>query len=613
MSLINYCLLLALECSIPVLIPYLSLQVRLSLSKHLYKDLDAAKKVEVVRESFLDSILNDITDIAILQEVIQRSQEKLNSLTNSSSEEASHPSNLKDASTITEDQSSKSSSCHCPPDCHGDREVNGGQKEHVEKSAIPVETVKNNLTEEVITDLDLEAAVVSAGGQQEVKSEDEGYDSVGGGGSGMESSGEEENVPEDKEEKEAISETAKSTQKEDKKETDVDNLEESEPARSSIESIAKSKSEKDLKTKILSILQEAKANEAINKNSHGGGRRNYGRNFEQPVQAVLPGDKRPEKARRMDSMWSQSVARRQGSNFNGVEVAAKPVAARGVPWTAARAANAAAVKKESMLYNTEVEEFEQCRKNLETHKQQPTVKKADKVNNNNNNNSFKTTTESGVNTKQEAVSESKASKESTAKSLSSSPVEAGSPKSESEAAAAAPTQADGEESESKAASAEVTSSEISGESEPKPAQGDHEATKSESVAAEVPAASLTPTEKAENKNNAAVSKLSPVPVRNASVVPERNSSVVPVVRNISVVPPSPATRRRVELGLLLPAPRAGIENQFRLYLFMLCFTDIFAIFRVVFTNYFQEVLFHLFDNCSRGSRRVIAKVRTTGT
>jgi hypothetical protein len=30
--------------------------------------------VEVVRESFLDTILNDITDIAILQEVIQRSQ-----------------------------------------------------------------------------------------------------------------------------------------------------------------------------------------------------------------------------------------------------------------------------------------------------------------------------------------------------------------------------------------------------------------------------------------------------------------------------------------------------------------------------------------------------------
>jgi hypothetical protein len=71
MWLINF---LFAECSIPVLIPYLSLQVRLSLSKHILRDLDAVNKVALVRESFLDSILNDITDIAILQEVIQRSQ-----------------------------------------------------------------------------------------------------------------------------------------------------------------------------------------------------------------------------------------------------------------------------------------------------------------------------------------------------------------------------------------------------------------------------------------------------------------------------------------------------------------------------------------------------------
>jgi hypothetical protein len=38
------------------------------------QELDQERKVEVVRESFLDTILNDITDIAILQEVIQRSQ-----------------------------------------------------------------------------------------------------------------------------------------------------------------------------------------------------------------------------------------------------------------------------------------------------------------------------------------------------------------------------------------------------------------------------------------------------------------------------------------------------------------------------------------------------------
>jgi hypothetical protein len=67
-----------------VLIPYLSLQVRLSLSKHIYKELDKERKVEIVRESFLDSILNDITDIAILQEVIQRSQAGVYILENTS-------------------------------------------------------------------------------------------------------------------------------------------------------------------------------------------------------------------------------------------------------------------------------------------------------------------------------------------------------------------------------------------------------------------------------------------------------------------------------------------------------------------------------------------------
>jgi hypothetical protein len=39
-----------------------------------FQELDQERKVEVVRESFLETILNDITDIAILQEVIQRSQ-----------------------------------------------------------------------------------------------------------------------------------------------------------------------------------------------------------------------------------------------------------------------------------------------------------------------------------------------------------------------------------------------------------------------------------------------------------------------------------------------------------------------------------------------------------
>ena len=57
-----------LDFSIPLLIPFLSLQVKLSLGKHIYRELDTSNKTEIVKESIIDSLVNDITDIAILQE-----------------------------------------------------------------------------------------------------------------------------------------------------------------------------------------------------------------------------------------------------------------------------------------------------------------------------------------------------------------------------------------------------------------------------------------------------------------------------------------------------------------------------------------------------------------
>ena len=57
-----------LDFSIPLLIPFLSLQVKLSLGKNIYNELDTTKKTEIVKESIIDSLVNDITDIAILQE-----------------------------------------------------------------------------------------------------------------------------------------------------------------------------------------------------------------------------------------------------------------------------------------------------------------------------------------------------------------------------------------------------------------------------------------------------------------------------------------------------------------------------------------------------------------
>merc|ERR1711962_1645071 len=70
-----------LDISLPLLVPFLSLQARMSLGTNLYKNkfkiADAEAKNKMAKETFVDMMLKDITDIALLQEVIERSQEKL--------------------------------------------------------------------------------------------------------------------------------------------------------------------------------------------------------------------------------------------------------------------------------------------------------------------------------------------------------------------------------------------------------------------------------------------------------------------------------------------------------------------------------------------------------
>merc|ERR1719370_2612269 len=70
-----------LDISLPMLVPFLSLQARMSLGtdlhKNRFKQEDAAGKNKMAKETFVDTMLKDITDIALLQEIIERSQEKL--------------------------------------------------------------------------------------------------------------------------------------------------------------------------------------------------------------------------------------------------------------------------------------------------------------------------------------------------------------------------------------------------------------------------------------------------------------------------------------------------------------------------------------------------------
>merc|ERR1712066_1165248 len=70
-----------LDLSVPMLLPFLSLQVKLDLGRNIFKSLEPQNKEKVVKENFINDMISDITDIALLQEVIERTQEKINFLT----------------------------------------------------------------------------------------------------------------------------------------------------------------------------------------------------------------------------------------------------------------------------------------------------------------------------------------------------------------------------------------------------------------------------------------------------------------------------------------------------------------------------------------------------
>merc|ERR1719228_3100804 len=79
--------------------------------------------------------------------------------------------------------------------------------------------------------------------------------------------------------------------------------------------------EKNIKQSILKIIENAKSidqKRAV---------RNYGRTFEfQNVQLkpTVPNDRRPAKAKRMDNMWTQTLAKKQGVQINHLPTTPKP-------------------------------------------------------------------------------------------------------------------------------------------------------------------------------------------------------------------------------------------------------------------------------------------------
>ena len=329
-----------LEFSIPMLIPFLSLQVKLSLSKNIYNELDTSNKTELVKESIIDSLVNDITDIAILQEVIDRSQAKLNTLKDDEHMKESFTQSeiheMKDAMTSTEtDESRCKNSCCILNNAlkplikakDEDDKPDKTKKDFTEEDSI-IETLKTDVIESIITKEPETPKII---------------DDLG--------SLKEENKEDNSQEPSKYNDSDKS---------DDSGVDSEESHRE--EKISKSKSEKDIKNAIMGILNDVKAQE----NSRTV--RNYGRTFEyQPpkITTVIPNDRRPPKAKKMDAMWNKSIAAKQ-INYNGIP---SPKPAAKVPWT--MKGTASHVKKDSILYDKEVEEFEKCRTALKDNKTMP--------------------------------------------------------------------------------------------------------------------------------------------------------------------------------------------------------------------------------------------------
>jgi len=393
-----------LDISLPMLVPFLSLQARMSLGtdlqKNRFKQEDAAGKNKMVKETFVDTMLKDITDIALLQEVIERSQEKLQIL--AAEDEKRFAEKMRKQMVNIENDSFELGSS---PTIRAGSPI-------MEKSWTPVRSVTPAGKKETSPEIQVshESVKEESGGEttsavanknspvRKSASSKEGEDDVPFGISDVLSDEEEEeeevcDVKEKKSEaKKSDDEGLGSSESDDDKEetkkaqskaeesdegigkSDDNVSKEEEEAKAEEEEAPK---ENNIKNKILNIIQDAKAMDQ-KRNI-----RNYGRNFEfqgmkEALKPVLPNDRRPTKAKRLDSMWMNVTAAKQRYNDPPApsleelksrqkkavptleELKNKPKS--NVPWT--RKSNAQPVKKEILAEEKEVKEFESCRKTL---------------------------------------------------------------------------------------------------------------------------------------------------------------------------------------------------------------------------------------------------------
>ena len=379
-----------LDISVPMLLPFLSLQVRLDLGTNIFKGLEPDNKVKVVKENFIQDMIDDITDIALLQEVIERTQEKINFLTTPKVVNMDNYYSLEDDCF---DLPSPGPRCFTPTPvpvltevlCHLDKLMKEGnnkaKSEKIETAA--TEPRKNSKEETSVKPLakcesakSLQNKATKADEQSEESAEsDEGLPS-----SESVSSLEEERESEEVEEKEIKRENRESKEptpvpspvKVKSPEPEIEETKTEEPKNTKekqkeADTSPKESKESEIKQKLRNILDNCKTNDQQRPV------RNFGRNFEfQGVQLkpVVPNDRRPAKARRMDDMWNKTLASKQKWPCNTEPAVPKPK----VPWTMNK--NTQPQKKEEDKVDKEVKEFDKCHKNLKTTeaKQNETVK-----------------------------------------------------------------------------------------------------------------------------------------------------------------------------------------------------------------------------------------------
>ena len=325
-----------LDISLPMLVPFLSLQARMSLGtdlhKNRFKQEDAAGKNKMVKETFVDTMLKDITDIALLQEVIERSQEKLQIL--AAEDEKRFAEKMRKQMVNIENDSFELGSS--PP--------LRGASPMIEKKSTPLRSVTPAAeTKETSTEIqdglksvkeESEEGSTSAVANKnppvrKSASGKEGEDHVPFGISDVLSDEEEEvgdgEVKKEKSEakmshdegcgsSESDDDKDETKKAESKAEESDEGIGKSDDNASKDEEESKAEEEppkeNNIKNKILNIIQDAKAMDQ-KRNI-----RNYGRNFEfqgmkEVAKPVLPNDRRPTKAKRLDSMWMNVTAAKQ--------------------------------------------------------------------------------------------------------------------------------------------------------------------------------------------------------------------------------------------------------------------------------------------------------------